>query len=531
MIQLAEITIQTLIPESDNKLALDYISEFGIIFGSCIRTGFNIRNRMGRVTSSTTKLKTDIAKELEIRYGVSNTEARAACTLALANYDSQAALTDIYIMEKSEAIIGIQRSIKKLEKLAKKASIHDNPDSLKKLKHQINLKQNKIKQLETVIEKLKLDRATGKFHVCFGTKKLFRTQYNTDKYSDHSEWLKEWRLARSHILYYEGAAVFQTGNQLIRYNIDELTLTITVSPRLQEKYGKTVTLNNIKFNRGNDWLESAILPVKKSVTRKDKNGNIKVSSRTGSAQPVTYRFVLKDGKYYLNATIDVSSKISDTLEFGALGVDFNPSSIDWTIIDRHGNLKKHGSIKINVQSKRSNQTKDIIGKACADLVRIALEYKVPIVIEDLDFQQKKASMKERGSKYARMLSNMCYAQFNEMLASRCNRFGVSLMKVSAAYTSVIGITKYMAMYGLNSGCAAALVIARRGQGRTESLPKSHTSFFKKPEDFSKSGAWGQVARKINICGGINRHRWYRFGQKQVKANSMNARQATANKPH
>lgn len=129
MIQLAEITIQTLIPESDNKLALDYISEFGIIFGSCIRTAFNIRNRMGRVTSSTKKLKTDIAKELEIRYGVSNTEARAACTLALANYDSQAALTDIYIMEKYEAIKGIERSIKKLEKLAKKASVHDNPDS------------------------------------------------------------------------------------------------------------------------------------------------------------------------------------------------------------------------------------------------------------------------------------------------------------------------------------------------------------------------------------------------------------------
>lgn len=529
---MPEITIQTLIPESDNKLALDYISEFGIIFGSCIRTAFNIRNRMGRVTSSTKKLKTDIAKELEIRYGVSNTEARAACTLAIANYDSQAALTDIYIDEKYEAIKGIERSIKKLEKLVKKASNYDNPESLKNLKHQINLKRNKIKHLEVVIEKLKLDRSTGKFHVCFGTKKLFSAQFKINsKYSDHSEWLKDWRNARSHLLYYEGAAVFQTGNQLVRYNIDSKILTITVSPCLQEKYGKTVTLNNIKFHRGFDWLELAILPVNKSVTRKDKNGNVKLSSRTGSAQPVTYRFVIKDGKYYLNATIDVSSKPIDALDLGALGVDFNPSSIDWTVIDRHGNLKKHGSIKINVQSKRSNQTKDIIGKACAYVVRIASNYKVPIVIEDLDFPKKKASMKERGSKYARMLSNMCYAQFNEILTSRCNRFSVSLIKVSAAYTSVIGITKYMAIYGLNSGCAAALVIARRGQGRTESLPKSHASFFKKPEDFSKPGAWGQVAKKINICGGINRHKWYQFGQKQVKANSMIARQATANKPH
>lgn len=109
MIQLPEITIQTLIPQTDNKLALDYLQEFGIIFGSCIRTAFNIRNSLGRVTISTIKLKSDIAKELEIKYSVSNTEARAACLLALANYDSQAKLIDTYINDKYEAIKGIKR--------------------------------------------------------------------------------------------------------------------------------------------------------------------------------------------------------------------------------------------------------------------------------------------------------------------------------------------------------------------------------------------------------------------------------------
>ena len=111
-----------------------------------------------------------------------------------------------------------------------------------------------------------------------------------------------------------------------------------------------------------------------------------------------------------------------------------------------------------------------------------------------------------------------YSKFTQLIETRCIRQGVELNKVDAAYTSVIGITKYMALYGLNSGCAAALVIARRGQGRTEKLPISHARYFKKPEDRLKSGAWGKVSKKINICGGIARNKFYFLGDKKVRTN-------------
>ena len=239
----------------------------------------------------------------------------------------------------------------------------------------------------------------------------------------------------------------------------------------------------------------------------------------GSTLPVTYEIIRIDGNVYINATIEtLDPVIATSLENGSLGIDFNPSSIDWALIDRHGNLKCHGSIKINVQDKRSNQTKDIIGKAVSEVARIALKYKVPVVIEDLDFALKKASMTEIGAKYARMLSNMAYSQFTQMIESKCLKSGIELIKIHPAYTSVIGVTKYMAVYGLNSGCASALVVARRGQNRTERLPKRLDSYFNSPEDKLKSGAWKKVARKINICGGFNRHRWYFLGIKQARAN-------------
>ncbi|BAZ12694.1 transposase, IS605 OrfB family protein [Calothrix sp. NIES-4071] len=376
----------------------------------------------------------------------------------------------VQVYDNYSAIQGIKRSIKKLEAKRKKAEKNNNIQYCHRFKRSINFKRNKIQHLESVIIKLKIDREQGKYHVAFGTKKLFGAQFRLEKngYADHRDWLSDWRSARSHIIYYEGAAAFATGNQLVRYDIETQTLTITVSPCFKQKYGEKVVMRSVNFPHGLDWLKSAIVPVIKTVTRKDKKGNVRKESRTASLQPVTYRFVIRSGKYYLNATIDAPKKPNITsLEKGALGIDFNPASVDWAVIDRHGNLKRHGSIKINVQDKRSNQTEDIIGKACAELVRLAEFYQVPIVIEDLDFEKKKASMKEKGAKYARMLSNMPYSKFNEMLERRCNKFGIELLKVDASYTSVIGVTKYTAMYSLNSGCAAALVIARRGQNRTE----------------------------------------------------------------
>ena len=66
-------------------------------------------------------------------------------------------------------------------------------------------------------------------------------------------------------------------------------------------------------------------------------------------------------------------------------------------------------------------------------------------------------------------------------------------------TSVIGMVKYMAKYGLNSASSAAMVIARRALGFKEYIPhswlKTLSPFFA-PED-SKDGGFGGGWRKIS----------------------------------
>jgi IS605 OrfB family transposase len=500
------------------------LREYCQIFGQALRTAFREINRRGSVESKKqiSTLQKEVCKTLEQRFGILNIEAKNVFDQALAVYDSQSALTSIYIEENLERINSIRKSIRKLTKKIKARQKAGNAKQVKFLNRQVHYKNQRIRRIEAQGSRLKESQATGRFSVTFGTKKLLRKQHflELNGYSNHDAWLYDWHESRSSRCWFVGSTNYATGNPTVRYNPDSQTLAITVTPALQHKFGKSVTLEAIDFKYQKEALLKAVAPIKKTSTRKGKNGETKATSRNGSAGAVTYNFQFQGDKLYVNATVDaIEPEKSSSFVNGALGIDFNPGSIDWAVCDKHGNLKRHGSIKINVQGKRSHQTKDIIGKAVAQIVRVAQCHAVPVVIEDLDFAKKKASLREKGKKYARMLSNMAYSQFRGRIEARCSRAGIELVKVDAAYTSVIGVTKYMAMYGLNSGCAAAFVVARRLRGRTEKLPAAHARFFKRPEDCLKYRAWGTLCQKINLVGGFNRHRWYFGGDKQVRSNS------------
>ncbi len=55
----------------------------------------------------------------------------------------------------------------------------------------------------------------------------------------------------------------------------------------------------------------------------------------------------------------------------------------------------------------------------------------------------------------------------------CKRSGVQLIKGNPAYTSVIGKLKYAPIYKIDKDVAGAYVMARRGLGFKESLPKNY----------------------------------------------------------
>ncbi len=95
-----------------------------------------------------------------------------------------------------------------------------------------------------------------------------------------------------------------------------------------------------------------------------------------------------------------------------------------------------------------------------------------LVIEKLDFGSKKARLREHGKRYAKMLSSFAYSKFGELVHSKAQLAAIQVIEVNPAYSSLIGMVKFMSLYGLNSGTAAALVLARRSLRLSERLQAS-----------------------------------------------------------
>lgn len=341
---------------------------------------------------------------------------------------------------------------------------------------------------------------------CFGSKQLFKAQYNLEAngYNSHEEWLKDWRDARNSSILFEGSKRFNNGN-LLRRLTETGELTITVPPCLQEQFGANVKNTGIKFRHGQEYVNHALTP-KQYINVDKKTG--KESKRIGTIAPVTHRFVRRSGQWYLHTTVELPEiPYQYNRANGILGVDFNPTSIDWAFCDRQGNLKTSGTLKINIQDNSTAQTKDSLGKVCAELVGLAESFGCPIAIENLDFSQKKTALREKSKKSARMLSSFAYSTFTTLLEARAFKHGIQLILVNPAYSSVQGLSKYMSMYGLNSGTAAALVLARRALRFSERLPRALHNALKKPADSFRHvwSAWSVIAK---LKKGAKRHDFF-----------------------
>ena len=121
--------------------------------------------------------------------------------------------------------------------------------------------------------------------------------------------------------------------------------------------------------------------------------------------------------------------------------------------------------------KTAKQSEAVVGDAVARVVCYAREVGKPVAFEKLDFSKKRAELEGRLPRSSRMLSSFGYGRFREYLVYRGQREGVGVVGVNPAFSSVMGRVKYMERYGLSVHQAAALVLARRLLGYSESIPR------------------------------------------------------------
>ena len=156
---------------------------------------------------------------------------------------------------------------------------------------------------------------------------------------------------------------------------------------------------------------------------------------------------------------------------GAIGVDLNADHLAVAETDASGNCLTAWRVPLVTYGKSTHQAEALIGDAVARVVEYARDAGKPIVIEKLDFRQKKAVLEGDNQRYSRMLSSFSYGKVKAYFISRGHRQGVVIHQVNPAFSSVMGRVKFMERYGLSVHQAAALVLARRLLGCSERIPR------------------------------------------------------------
>ena len=438
----------------------------------------------------------NLEKRLQNKYQVDSTTVRNVYHNLKGKHTSIKELKKTQIKELKSSISSIKQSIKTQEK--KYQAQLEKGQSTQKQRFIIHQKKRRLQIKKHKLQKLK----NQPISLCFGTKKLFKAQYHLaeNAYANHQAWLKDWQEKRSSNFLMVGSKTYRSGNQLCRLD-NEGNLTITVPPCLIKEYGSKITTQNIKFRYGQEFIEIALSPTQHKRGQKYRNG---------TQMPVTHRFVGKQGLWYLMTSVELPDIpwISNRRN-GALGIDLNVDNIAWAYCDSEGNLKDKGQINIALSNKSSGQTTHILSVAIGKILKVAIKYECPVVIEKLDFSAKKSRLREQSKRYAKMLSQFAYSKFTELVHSKARLAAIQTIEVNPAYSSLIGMIKYMSLYGLNSGTAASLVLARRGLRFSERLPRVCNALAS-PVDGTKH-VWTYWARISKLLRGCHRHSY--FGMK------------------
>ena len=140
--------------------------------------------------------------------------------------------------------------------------------------------------------------------------------------------------------------------------------------------------------------------------------------------------------------------------------------------DASGNYLRAWRVPLVTYGKSLHQAEALIGDAVARVVKHARDVGKPIVIERLDFRQKKAAT---GGRVPQVQPDAVQFQLRQdegvLHLPRPTGRGWRSFQVNPAYSSVIGRAKFMERYGLSVHQAAALVLARRLLGCSERVPR------------------------------------------------------------
>jgi IS605 OrfB family transposase len=294
----------------------------------------------------------------------------------------------------------------------------------------------------------------------FGSRKVFEQLKKNHLTGKRRRQLKaKWKESSQGNLYSRGDKSKQ-GNLNLRFERinNELYLRINIGDR-QYIYAKVI--RDVKREK-DKWIEFMFM--------------LENAHLTGEWFPYSVRLKVKSGKVY--AFISIEEKhppITIKKDNGIIGIDVNayPFHLALAFVSKDGNLGKYQSISLNELLEANSEKRQYLEWQIAHkIIKIAKEENKAIAIENL----QKLPKGKRGDGFTKLrirLQKWSYKRLLEKIEILAKRNGIEIIKVNPAYTSVIGKLKYAPQYNIDKDIAGAYVIARRGLGFKEKLPKNY----------------------------------------------------------
>ena len=436
------VTTELKLNKEYNQLAGKYISDYIELFNKIQRLTFHrIKNYHIKNGKITLKDKGVIYAQLKEEFNLTSRAIDAILSNMLGRYESIKELKEFErkSLERKISILETELTKLKDERTLQRISLNNNLKDFnfvkyKNLKIKIYWKQNRLNTKKQKLKNLEKEIETGKYKVCFGTKKLLQKDY------------KEFIEKRDSEIYFLGRA----GD-----NACNLNFQVEYSSKINQFYfriRKEIDLDNDKFVYGQF-----------NFNNKDYTNLLKNLLRTKESA-LTYRIKFKNNKVLLQIiyNFEHNKDLCVTRDsYGVVGVDFNKGFVSVSETDKYGNLIN--TFNIDYQYSKGNQTTNDFQNIATRLKDYCLNTGKDLVIEKLDFTKKKDNLiSKRGKKYNEMLSSLAYSKFDSIITSKCAKNRVFLHKVNPAWTSWIAKQKYCPKMKLNIHSGASYVIARRG---------------------------------------------------------------------
>jgi len=250
---------------------------------------------------------------------------------------------------------------------------------------------------------------------------------------------------------------------------------------------RLVNLNNqwyLRINLGNgEYVWAKVIRSAKRKTDKWISfiSNLEHAEKTGEWFPYTVRLKLKNGKIYAQFSREEKfPEVSITKDNGVIGIDINAYPFHLALVHttKDGNLEKYERISLDSLLEGSSDRREYLSWQVAhQVVEIAKRERKAIVVENLE-KLPKGKRGDGQPKLRQKLQKWIYKALLQKIEIVAKRNGIQVIKVNPAYTSIIGKLKYAPLYNIDKDTAGAYVIARRGLGFKERLPKNYKELLK-----------------------------------------------------